>query len=110
MKECLGCNDGQYVDHIPHKCVICDMAKLLKVFADNTRLRILYSLLDSDKCVGDIQEDVNMSQSAVSHQLKVLRDNNLVMRKKESNKMIYGLADNHVKVILEMVYSHVVEE
>lgn len=107
IKNCVYVNGEEYM---PNKCVLCDMTRVLKVLADNTRLKILYSLLDGDKCVYDIQEDVGMSQSAVSHQLRVLRDINLVKRSKESNRAIYGLADDHVKTILEMVYDHVTEE
>ena len=112
MKSCLEnctCVSGGS-DAIPHKCVICDMEKVLKVLADATRLKILYSLLDGEKCVFDIQADVNMSQSAVSHQLRVLRNNNLVKRSKDSTRAIYALADDHVKTILEMVFDHVSEE
>lgn len=111
MKECIekcNCVAGSS-DAIPHKCIICDMETVLKVLADATRLKILYSLLESEKCVCDIQKDVNMSQSAVSHQLRVLRNNNLVKRIKDSNRAIYTLADDHVKIILEMVYDHVQE-
>ena len=112
MKDCLkdcncveGCSDA-----IPHKCIICDMERVLKVLADATRLKILYCLLDGEKCVFDIQEEVNMSQSAVSHQLRVLRDINLVRRVKDANRAIYTLSDDHVKTILEMVYDHVCED
>lgn len=112
MKECeksCTCVEGSS-NAIPSKCVVCDMTKVLKVLADTTRLKILYSLLDSEKCVCAIQEDVNMSQSAVSHQLRVLRNIKFVKRVKDSNRAIYALADDHVKTILEMVYDHVVEE
>ena len=112
MKSCIEnctCVAGSS-NVIPHKCVICDMEKVLKVLADATRLKILYSLLEGEKCVFDIQTDVNMSQSAVSHQLSVLRNNNLVKKSKDSTRAIYSLADDHVKTILEMVYDHVSEE
>ena len=112
MKNCLeNCTCGASDSNtIPHKCIICDMEKVLKVLADATRLKILYSLLNGEKCVSDIQSDINMSQSAVSHQLSVLRNNNLVKKSKDSNRAIYTLADNHVKTILEMVFDHVSEE
>lgn len=95
---------------IPNKCVICSMSKVLKVLSDPTRLKILYSLQEREKCVCDIQEDVNMSQSAVSHQLKVLKNINLIKSKKESNKVIYSLSDEHVETILKMVEEHICEE
>lgn len=111
MKECeKTCTCGSCSGRaMPDKCVICEMSKVLKVLADNTRLKILYSLLDGEKCVCEIQENVNMSQSAVSHQLSVLRNIKFVKRVKDSNRAIYALADDHVKTILEMVQEHVEE-
>lgn len=111
MKNCqCGCKEIEGNNScIPTKCVICEMSKVLKVLSDSTRLKILYSLLEGDKCVNSIQEDVNMSQSAVSHQLRVLKDINLVKCVKNSNRVIYALADDHIKTILEMVQEHINE-
>lgn len=111
MKNCeCGCTETESQNTcIPNKCIICEMSKVLKVLSDSTRLKILYSLLESEKCVCAIQTDVNMSQSAVSHQLRVLKNINLVKCVKNSNRVIYALADEHVKTILEMVQEHVSE-
>ena len=97
------------LNNVPSKENILNMSKLLKVFADDTRLKILYSLLDGEKCVSQIQQEVEMSQSAVSHQLSVLRNSNLVRRVKRANLAIYCLADEHIKTILQMVYDHILE-
>ena len=97
------------LNNVPSKENILNMSKLLKVFADDTRLKILYSLLDGEKCVSQIQQEVEMSQSAVSHQLSVLRSSNLVRRVKRANLAIYCLADEHIKTILQMVYDHILE-
>ena len=97
------------LNNVPSKENILNMSKLLKVFADDTRLKILYSLLDGEKCVSQIQRKVEMSQSAVSHQLSVLRSSNLVRRVKRANLAIYCLADDHIKTILQMVYDHILE-
>lgn len=97
------------LNNVPSKENILSVSKLLKVFADDTRLKILYSLLEGGKCVSQIQQEVGMSQSAVSHQLSVLRNNNLVRRTKMANLAIYCLADEHIKTILQMVYDHILE-
>lgn len=113
MKEfcCDECERKESKKNImPDKCIICDMSKLFKVLSDSTRIKILYSLLDCEKCVCDIQEDVGMSQSSVSHQLKALKNLKLVKFTKVANNVIYSLDDDHVKTILNMVHVHLVEK
>lgn len=86
-----------------------DLADLFKVFGDSTRLRILYELMDGELCVGELADALEMNQSAVSHQLKVLKQNKLV-RNTRSGKMIsYALADDHVKEILALGKEHIEE-
>ncbi|MBO4494809.1 MAG: winged helix-turn-helix transcriptional regulator [Clostridiales bacterium] len=86
-----------------------DLADLFKVFGDSTRLRILYELMDGERCVGELADALEMNQSAVSHQLKVLKQNKLV-RNTRSGKMIsYALADDHVKDILALGKEHIEE-
>ena len=89
--------------------LIYDLADLFKVFADSTRIRILYSLLDSKKCVGDIVEKLEMSQTAISHQLRILKQSHLVRCRRDGKQMYYSLADDHVKVILAAGLEHVEE-
>ena len=80
-----------------------------KVFSDETRLKILDSLLDGEKCVCDIAEEIQVSQSAVSHQLKNLRALNLVKTSKFGQNVKYGVVDDHIKVILEVGIEHINE-
>ena len=94
----------------PTEAVFKDMEELLKSASDGTRLKILFVLLDGPKNVGQIQLLIQASQSLVSHQLKVLRDLNLVTTKREGNFVTYQLSDNHVIRLLEVVYEHALEK
>lgn len=89
---------------------IYDLADLFKVFGDSTRIRILYLLLDGDKNVSEIAEGLSMNQSAVSHQLKTLRQSDLVRVKRDGKAMVYSLADDHVESILKIGMEHITEE
>lgn len=84
-------------------------AELFKVFGDVTRLKILYTLFSEEKRVGDIAEAVEMSSSAVSHQLKVLRQARLVNFRREGKTMLYSLADEHVRTLLGQAREHISE-
>ncbi len=89
---------------------IYDLADLFKVFGDSTRIRILYLLLDGEKNVSEISEGLSMNQSAVSHQLKTLRQSDLVRVKRDGKAMVYSLADDHVESILKIGMEHITEE
>lgn len=89
---------------------IYDLADLFKVFGDSTRIRILYLLLEGEKNVGDISEALTMNQSAVSHQLKTLKQSDLVKVRRDGKAMFYSLADNHVESILKIGMEHILEE
>ena len=86
-----------------------DIADFFKIFGDTTRVKILYALDKHDLCVCDISTLLNMTISAVSHQLKVLRENNLVKTRREGKVVFYSLADDHVKEIIECGMEHVLE-
>ncbi|MDD5948896.1 MAG: metalloregulator ArsR/SmtB family transcription factor [Lachnospiraceae bacterium] len=86
-----------------------DLAELFKVFGDSTRIRILHALLESELCVGDIAQILNLSQSAVSHQLKILKDAKLVRFRREGKIIFYSLDDEHVRTILSMGMEHIEE-
>ena len=88
---------------------LIDLAELFKIFGDSTRIRILYDLFRGEKNVTEICEDLGMSQSAVSHQLKILRASKLIGARREGKSMIYRLADDHVKMIILMGKEHVEE-
>ena len=90
--------------------VLIDLAELFKNFADSTRIKILYDLLDGEKNVTEICEDIDMTQSSVSHQLKILKTSKLVNSKREGKSVIYFLADDHVSSIIAMGKEHVEED
>ena len=85
------------------------IAELFKGFADATRVKILYQLLAKEQCVSDLAAAVELSQSAVSHQLRMLKQMHLVKFRREGKSAIYSLADDHVKTILQMGLEHVLE-
>ena len=87
--------------------ILYELAELFKVFGDSTRIRILYVLFEDELCVGDIAELLNMSQSSVSHQLRILKDAKLVKFRREGKSIFYALDDEHVYHILEMGMEHV---
>ncbi len=95
--------------HLPKEEVLYDLAELFKVFGDTTRIRILYALSVEEMCVCDIAEALNMSQSAISHQLRVLKANKLVKNRRDGRTIYYSLADNHIVSILGQGYEHVTE-
>ena len=86
-----------------------ELADLFKVFGDSTRIRILYKLREGEMCVQDIAEELSMTQSAVSHQLKILKMSRLVAGRREGKQIYYRLADDHVSTILSMGKEHIEE-
>lgn len=95
---------------MPSEEILEEMENMLNIASDYTRLKIMYSLLNGEKCVSEIVSEIDASQSLVSHQLKVLKDANLVGYKKEGTKVIYYLDDYHVRDLLNVVLDHVTEE
>ena len=93
----------------PKDEMMFDLADFYKIFGDTTRIKILYALDKSELCVCDISALLGMSLSAVSHQLKILRDSNLVKTRREGKVVYYSLADEHVKSILECGIEHISE-
>ena len=88
---------------------LLELADLFKMFADSTRIKILYDLFDGEKNVTEICEDIDMNQSAVSHQLKALRVAKLVKSRREGKSVVYSLDDDHVKTIIAMGKEHIEE-
>lgn len=95
---------------IPGDNALCDLADLYKIFGDTTRIKILYALFESELCVCAIAELLGMTQSAISHQLQILRRNKLVSTRREGKTVYYSLADNHVATILDCGMEHLLEE
>ena len=86
-----------------------DLAELFKVFGDSTRIRILDVLMDKEMYVNDIAETLNMTQSAISHQLRILKQNKLVKASRDGKSILYSLADDHVRTIIDQGREHIEE-
>ena len=97
------------LEEMPAEEDLYDLAELFKVFGDTTRIKILYALFAAALCVGDIAQLLGMSQTAVSHQLRVLRTNKLVKGRKEGKIVFYSLSDDHVRTIIDQGMEHVDE-
>ena len=94
---------------MPDEDELYDLAELFKAFGDSTRMRILYALSESELCVCDLAEVLNMTQSAVSHQLKILKTARLVKGVRDGKQVIYSLDDDHVKTIIGQGKDHIEE-
>ncbi len=94
---------------MPEEDELYDLAELFKVFGDSTRIRILFVLFEAEVCVCDLAEALNMTQSAISHQLKILKQNKLVKNRREGKSVFYSLADNHVRTIIAQGREHIEE-
>ncbi|HCT64639.1 MAG TPA: transcriptional regulator [Lachnospiraceae bacterium] len=107
-KHCSMCQSTmQDIDENLKEEFIYDVADFFKVFGDSTRIKLLHLLLEREMCVGDIADKLDMSQSAVSHQLRVLRNNDLVKYRKEGKTVYYSLDDSHVENVLRQGIGHI---
>ena len=95
---------------LPDEERLYDLAELYKVFGDSTRIKILYVLFEAEMCVCDIAQLLGMNQSAISHQLRVLKDSKLVKNRRDGKTVFYSLADDHVRTILGQGMDHITEE
>ena len=96
-------------EKMPPEEQLYDLAELFKVFGDSTRMRILFVLFEAEVCVCDLAEALNMTVSAISHQLKILKQSKLVKSEKIGRSVFYELADDHVRRIVEQGMEHVME-
>ena len=96
-------------DQVPTEEELYDLAELFKEFGDSTRIKILYVLVESDMSVGDIAQALNMTQSSISHQLRVLKQSRLVRFRREGKNIVYSLADDHVHTIMSQGLEHLEE-
>ena len=94
---------------MPQEEVLYDLAELFKVFGDSTRIRILYGWFETEMCVYDLSKILNVTQSAISHQLRVLKQNKLVKFRREGKNIFYSLADEHVRTIINQGMEHIEE-
>ena len=99
--ECCDCNEVHEEllkivnETMPEETELYDLAELFKVFGDSTRIRILFVLFEAEVCVCDLAKVLNMTQSAISHQLRILKQNKLVNSRREGKSVFYSLADGH---------------
>lgn len=95
---------------MPEEEVLFDLADLFKMFADSTRIRILWALEEAEMCVCDIAVLLNMTQSAISHQLRILKQGKLVKNRREGKTVFYSLSDEHVRQIFDQGLEHLMED
>ena len=113
--ECCDCNEIHedllkiVNDTMPEETELYDLAELFKVFGDSTRIRILFVLFEAEVCVCDLAKVLNMTQSAISHQLRILKANKLVNSRREDKSVFYSLADGHVRTIIAQGREHIEE-
>ena len=94
---------------MPDDEILYDLAELFKIFGDSTRIKILYVLFESEMCVCDLAQLLHMTQSAISHQLRSLKQSKLVKYRREGKTIFYSLADGHVRTIINQGMEHVSE-
>lgn len=112
MQQCSQCASGAdacMFDQMPNEEMLYDLADLFKVFADTTRIKILFALMGRELCVAHIAEMVNATQSAVSHQLRILKQAHLVKFQRDGKNVNYSLADDHVYTVLAQGMTHICE-
>ena len=112
-KQAECCVHEDVIDQVtmdmPPEETLYDLAEFFKVFGDSTRIRILYALFEAELCVGDMAKLLGLSQTACSHQLRVLKNNKLVRFRREGKVVYYSLSDDHVRSIIEKGMEHVEE-
>ena len=101
--------DGIAPECMPDEELLYELADLFKVFGDTTRIKILYALFEQDLCVADLAEIIGASQSAVSHQLRTLKQARLVKFQRDGKNVIYSLSDDHVYTVLAQGMTHICE-
>lgn len=112
IESACGCDcdaADEAVDMMPDEELLYDLADLFKVFGDTTRIKILYALMTKDRCVADLAEEIGATQSAVSHQLRTLKQSRLVRAKRDGKNVIYSLSDDHVHTMLAQGMTHICE-
>ena len=113
--DCCDCTQvhddivSEVTSQLPDDEILYDLAELFKVFGDSTRIKILYALSERELCVCDISELLGVSQTAISHQLRVLKGAKLVKYRREGKNVFYSLDDDHVRSIINQGMEHVEE-
>ena len=96
-------------ENMPDEEILYEIAQLYKIFGDSTRIKILYVLFEAEMCVNDIAQLLNISTSAISHQLRILKQAQLVKFRREGKTIFYSLSDDHVRTILNQGMEHICE-
>lgn len=96
-------------EHMPVETELQGLADFFKVFGDSTRIKLLYALWQSEMCVCDLAQTLHMTQSAISHQLRVLKQMKLVKNRRDGRTVFYSLADSHIKTIMNQGMEHIRE-
>ncbi|MCI8404236.1 MAG: helix-turn-helix transcriptional regulator [Clostridia bacterium] len=114
MDKCSSCQYNPQIvnrikNEIPDDETTTRLSEMFKIFGDNTRIRILWALFDKELCVYDIANVLSMSQSAISHQLKTLKQARLIKSRREGKNSFYSIDDDHVKKIIEQMLIHIEE-
>ena len=110
--ECLHLHQeavDKVLGEMPADETLYDLAELFKIFGDSTRIKILYALFEAELCVCDISQLVGVSQTAISHQLRILKNAKLVKFRREGKTVFYSLADDHVRRIIDQGMEHILE-
>ena len=102
-------NVKKAINELPNDGLIADLSDMFKIFGDQTRVKILMALESGELCVCDIAAVMNMSQSAISHQLRVLKQSNIVKTRRQGKVVYYSISDDHVKEIFDIAIVHVQE-
>ena len=102
--------EREVLERLPRDEVLANLGDFFSVIGDSTRIKILFSLSESELKVGAICEILKMEQSAISHQLKVLKNADLIRSRREGRSVIYSLSDDHVEAIIRYAYEHISEE
>lgn len=112
--KCMAHTHEEILEKVKHDLptdeLLCDLSDLFKLFGDTTRMKILFSLFESEMCVCAIAELLGMNQSAISHQLKKLKQARLVSSRREGKTVFYFLSDDHVRTIVAQGFEHIIEE
>lgn len=100
---------NQVLDSLPDESTLMQLAELFRIFGDSTRIRILYALFEAEVCVCDLAKLLGMTQSAISHQLRLLKQARLIKSRRDGKTVFYSLADDHVRGLLQLATDHISE-
>lgn len=112
VKCCAHCDDQMVKkirNNMPDEIMLTDLSEFFKIFGDSTRIKIICVLFEGEMCVSGIVEILEMSQSSISHQLRILKNQRIVRPRKEGKQVFYSLDDDHIKLIYEMGLDHLFE-